>query len=204
MSASYVLNQSQSDSALETPSKTSSIDMISMWDEKGIALMARNGIKDSFIIGSSGENIATVNEAVMNQTLNGVCRGIKSLLGVTILPINNKGTILVISIVKGYVQNEPLNQTLWLAYTYSMPPILSLPLSMACDDSDGSMAKGENSMWMLSVECDHVVGEQRQGWSASWRGNLTMLQLRPWQRLLLKEKIVNALKGTWPPLQVES
>ncbi|GJZ30879.1 hypothetical protein Tco_0575926 [Tanacetum coccineum] len=157
---------------------------------------------------------ATVNEAVMNQTLNGVCRGIKSLLGETILPINNKGTILVISIVKGYVQNEPVNQTLWLAYTYSMPPILSLPLSMACDDSDGSMAKGENSMWMLSVECDHVVGEQRQGWSASWRGNLTMLQLRPWQsctecqkadvtpivdfvipRLLLKAKIVNALKA---------
>ncbi|GKE09332.1 hypothetical protein Tco_1412883, partial [Tanacetum coccineum] len=80
---------------------------------------------------------STVNEAVMNQTLNGVCRGIKSLLGETILPINNKGTILVISIVKGYVQNEPVNQTLWLAYTYSMPPILSLPLSMACDDSDG-------------------------------------------------------------------
>ncbi|GJT01051.1 equilibrative nucleotide transporter 8-like protein [Tanacetum coccineum] len=98
-----------------------------------------------------GSAFATVNEAVMNRTLNRVCRGIKSLLRVTILPINNKGTILVISIVKGYVQNEPVNQTLWLAYTYSMPPILSLPLSMACDDSDGCN--------------DEFIGreEQRQG-----------------------------------------
>nr|GEV98145.1 putative RNA-directed DNA polymerase, eukaryota, reverse transcriptase zinc-binding domain protein [Tanacetum cinerariifolium] len=78
-----------------------------------------------------------VNEAVMNRTLNRVCRGIKSLLGMTILPINHKGIILVISIMKGYVQNEPVNQTLWLAYTYLMSPILSLSLSMACDDSDG-------------------------------------------------------------------
>ncbi|GJR06303.1 hypothetical protein Tco_0529287 [Tanacetum coccineum] len=35
------------------------------------------------------------------------------------------------------VANMYVNKTLWLAYTYSMPPILSLPLSMACDDSDG-------------------------------------------------------------------
>ncbi|GKF67254.1 hypothetical protein Tco_0196933, partial [Tanacetum coccineum] len=79
----------------------------------------------------------TVNEAVMNRTLTRVCRGIKSLLGMTIFPINNKGIILVMSIVKTHVQNEPVNRTLWLAYTYSMPPILSLPLSMACDDSHG-------------------------------------------------------------------
>ncbi|GJY21615.1 hypothetical protein Tco_0394181 [Tanacetum coccineum] len=158
---------------------------------------------------------ATVNEAVMNQTLNGVCRGIKSLLGVTILPINNKGTILVISIVKGYVQNEPLNQTLWLAYTYSMPPILSLPLSMACDDSDGcvtiAMAKGE-----IYVECGRME-EQRQGGlhlgvatyktascTECQKADVTPVVDFVIPRLLLKAKIVNALKGTWPPLQVES
>ncbi|GKB82998.1 hypothetical protein Tco_0949893 [Tanacetum coccineum] len=35
------------------------------------------------------------------------------------------------------VANMYVNKTLWLAYTYSMPLILSLPLSMTCNDSDG-------------------------------------------------------------------
>ncbi|GKC16467.1 hypothetical protein Tco_1013249 [Tanacetum coccineum] len=48
---------------------------------------------------------ATVNEAVMNQTLNGVCRGIKSLLGVTILPINNKALVRLLPWL-AYSQNR--------------------------------------------------------------------------------------------------
>ncbi|GJZ05880.1 hypothetical protein Tco_0539673 [Tanacetum coccineum] len=56
------------------------------------------------------------------------------------------------------VANMYVNKTLWLAYTYSMPPILSLPLSMACDDSDGcvtiAMAKDE-----IYVECGRIIGE---------------------------------------------
>ncbi|GJW01263.1 hypothetical protein Tco_1556514 [Tanacetum coccineum] len=104
----------------------------------------------------------TVNEAVMNWTLTRVCRGIKSLLGMTIFPINNKGIILVMSIVKGYVQNEPANKTLWLDYTYSMPPILSLSLSMACDDSDGCRWQRVKSMWSV-VECDPMVVGRNRG-----------------------------------------
>ncbi|GJS28641.1 hypothetical protein Tco_0489261 [Tanacetum coccineum] len=54
------------------------------------------------------------------------------------------------------VANMYVNKTLWLAYTSSMPPILLLPLSVACDDSNGcvtiAMAKGE-----IYVECDSVV-----------------------------------------------
>ncbi|GKD64849.1 hypothetical protein Tco_1306957 [Tanacetum coccineum] len=60
-----------------------------------------------------------------------------------------------------------VNKTLWLAYTSSMPPILLLPLSVACDDSDGcvtiAMAKGE-----IYVECDSVVVCE------------LLLGLRPW------------------------
>ncbi|GKA33772.1 hypothetical protein Tco_0720201, partial [Tanacetum coccineum] len=45
-----------------------------------------------------------------------------------------------------------------LAYTYSMPLILSLTLSMACDDSDGcvtiAMEKDE-----IYVECGRIIGE---------------------------------------------
>ncbi|GJU06962.1 hypothetical protein Tco_1123392, partial [Tanacetum coccineum] len=81
-----------------------------------------------------------------------------------------------------------VNKTLWLAYTYSMPPILSLPLFMACDDSDGcvtiAMAKDE-----IYVECGRIY----VGWCCC--DGAALVRLLPWlaysqNRLNSKESVL--------------
>ncbi|GJZ98184.1 hypothetical protein Tco_0670637 [Tanacetum coccineum] len=73
------------------------------------------------------------------------------------------GQIITFASIQGILASK----TLWFAYTSSMPPILLLPLSVACDDSDVcvtiAMAKGE-----IYVECDSVVVCE------------LLLGLRPW------------------------
>ncbi|GJU47517.1 RNA-directed DNA polymerase, eukaryota, reverse transcriptase zinc-binding domain protein [Tanacetum coccineum] len=63
-----------------------------------------------------------------------------------------------------------VDKTLWLAYTSSMPPILSFPLSMACDDSDGhdSQTLIPNGRHIPSFVI-MLVGAAVAGQGAVWR-----------------------------------